>query len=81
MMGNSGNSHSSIASRKATQFGPTIRTFNISLFNFHLFSENKNALNKTFGKSCERILFALACIMLFSYLNKDKQHQIKISYK
>lgn len=81
MMGNSGNSHSRAESRKSTQFGPTIRTFNLSLFNFHFFSDNKNALNKTFKLNSTKVLFAVVFIMLLSYLNQDKKHQIKISCK
>lgn len=81
MMGNSGNTRSHVESNKSTQFGPTIRTFNFSLMNFHLFSENKNSLNKTFKHNSSKVLFAVVCILLLSYLSQDKKHQIKISCK
>lgn len=81
MMGNSGNTHSTVESKKTTQFGPTIRTFNLSLMNFHFFSDNKNALNKTFKLNSTKVLFAVVCILLFNYLSQDKKHQIKISCK
>lgn len=81
MMGNSGNTHSTLDSKKSTQFGPTIRTFNLSLMNFHLFSDNKNAMNKTFRFNSTKVLFAVVCILLLNYLSQDKKHQIKISCK
>lgn len=81
MMGNSGNLHSTVESNKTTQFGPTIRTFNLSLINFHFFSGNKNALNKVFKLNSTKVLFAVVCILFLNYMNQDKKHQIKISCK
>lgn len=81
MFGNSGNSHSNMKAHRQMQLGPTIRNFHFSFMNFHLFSHNANALNRTFRRNSSRVLFAVVLIIFLVQFGGQQKHEIKIKSK
>lgn len=81
MNGNSGNHDSKIENTRRTQFGPTVRNFHFHLVDLHVFSNNKNSLNRTFKRNSSKVLFAVALILLIVQISTDKKGKIKIKRK